>query len=530
MRAKFLLVKGFCLTFLLFSQTLLAASVGVDIQAIEKNIEKAMKTFEVPGVAVAVVKDDRVVISKGFGEILQGSRQSKPVNADTLFGIASNTKAFTAAALSILVDEGKLSWNDKIIEHLPEFQLSDPYVSRQLTVRDMLSHRSGLGLGAGDLLIWPTTNITIDEIIKRVRHIQPDAGLRDQYAYNNIMFVLAGVVIERVSGMSWHSFVSKRILAPLQMNDTRMMFSQIDKDNRNVAKPHAHVEGKLQRVGGNFLENFASAGSMASSVNDMSKWLLMQLRGGTVMTDGKEQRILSVKQQQQMWHPNIMRSISSFDELHHQTHFRGYGLGWGLNDHHGHKVVSHTGGILGMVSRVVLVPEAGLGMVVLTNQQSGSAFMAITTDILNRFLGVEGKDWVSVYQQRTQDRVESAGKKVDELMNNRNKDSKPSLPLKAYAQTYRDDWYGDIEIKRNDDKPARLKIQFSRTGDLAGTLEHYQYNTFIIRWHDRSLNADAFINFQIDNEGEVEQATIERVSSMTDFSFDFQDLLLKPKF
>jgi CubicO group peptidase (beta-lactamase class C family) len=511
---------------------------SVSISAIEKNIENAMKTFNVPGIAVAIVKDGKVVMAKGFGVRKMGEKDK--VNADTLFGIASNTKAFTVAALGMLADEGKLTWEDKVTDYLPAFQLHDPYVTREFTIRDMLSHRSGLGKGAGDLMIWPKSTITNQEIIERIRYLKPVSSFRTEYGYDNLMYIMAGEIVAKVSGMSWQDFVRSRILKPLKMNTTRMGHSLISPSNSNVATAHAPVNDVIQPVGGDFIERFESAGSMASSVNDVSKWIKVQLKGGLIETrDGKENRLFSETQHDHMWQPNTLQNVSGFDQTNHRTHFKAYGLGWGMRDHQGHKMVSHTGGIMGMVSQVVMVPEANLGVVILTNQQSGSAFYAISRDIVNRYIDVPNKDWVAVYHERLQKRVSGANTEVADLMKSRAAKSKPSLPLTAYAQTYKDDWYGDITIKVVDHGPTvqgrknsgkKLEMHFSRTETLTGALEHFQYNTFIVRWNDRSTNADAFVNFDLTAEGEVKQATMKAVSSLTDFSFDFQDLLLKPKY
>ncbi|MFT5161825.1 MAG: CubicO group peptidase (beta-lactamase class C family) [Alteromonadaceae bacterium] len=502
----------------------------VDLVQIKQTIEKAMKAFNVPGIAVAIVKDDKVIMSKGFGLIQMGKRDK--VNADTLFGIASNTKAFTTAALAILADEGKLNWDDKVTDYLPSFALRDPYVTQQFTIRDMLSHRSGLGIGAGDLMIWPASDITTDEIIKRVRYLKPMTSFRSEYAYDNLMYVMAGEIVARVSKMSWHEFIQKRILTPLKMTQTRMRYSAIEANNHNVATAHAPVDGQIKPVGGDFLESFSSAGSIASSVNDMSQWLRVQLKGGLIDTTGdKDNRLFSGVKGIEMWTPNTLQDVPPFNEEMDRTHFRAYGLGWRLNDHQGYKMVSHTGGIMGMVSRVVMIPEKQLGVVILTNQQSGPAFYAIAHDIINRYLEVEHKDWVSIYQHKQKNKVDEGQRVVEQLMKDRDSQSRPSLALADYAKLYRDDWYGDIEITLVDDKSKgqKLQMRFSRTPVLIGELEHFQHNTFIVRWYDRSTNADAFVNFQLTPEGKVDIVTMQAVSPLTDFSFDFHDLLLKPQ-
>ena len=507
------------------------ASLAQDFADVDKRVQDAMKTFDVPGVAIAVVKDDKLIYSKGFGVKNKDKRgKDNQIDSKTLFGVASNTKAFTAAAIAMLVDEGKLNWDDKVVKHLPNFVLYDPYVTAHFTVADLLSHRGGLGLGAGDLLIWPTTDVSNDEIMARMRYIKPASSFRSKYAYNNIMFVVAGELVAKVSGMGWHDFVQKRILNPLSMQDTRMSFSRIESSISNIAKPHAPVEGKLQTVGGDFLENFSSAGSMASNVDDMSKWLRLQLRQGLLEGQKSEdgERLFSAKQHQHMTTPKTIQSIPDFFTEHYDTNFRAYGLGWGLNDYRGHMLVGHTGGILGMVSKVVLVPKQNLGLVILTNQQSGSAFNAMANDILDEVLGLEKRDWVDIFEKRLNENNKEAEQKLVKVADiSKKSDKRPaSLPLKDFAQVYNDPWYGDIEVALNKDK---LEIQFSRTKALVGRLEHYQHNTFIARWNDRSFDADAFITFQLNEKGEVSAATMKAVSPKTDFSFDFHDLYLTPK-
>ena len=245
---------------------------------LEEVINTSMARFDVPGMAVAVVQDDKVVFAKGFGT--SNLNTNAKVNKDTLFGIASNTKAFTSAALAKLVDEGKLSWDDRVIDHLPEFRLYDSYVTREMRVRDLLSHRSGLGLGQGDLMIWPSTDKSIEAILAGLQYLKPASSFRSQYAYNNLMFVTAGEVVARVSGMSWNDYIEKNILQPLHMDNSRAGFSRIPKSNKNWAIGHIPMDGKLNPFFVNYLEDFRGAGAIASSVNDMSQWLLTQLAGG----------------------------------------------------------------------------------------------------------------------------------------------------------------------------------------------------------------------------------------------------------
>jgi CubicO group peptidase (beta-lactamase class C family) len=492
--------------------------------AIEQAVAKTMDKFQVPGIAIAVVKNNKIVFSKGFGVTEIGT--GRKVNSDTLFGIASNTKAMTAALLASLVDEGKLTWQTKVIDIIPDFQLYDPWVTREFTVKDLLSHNSGLGLGAGDLMIWPETSLAVTDIIKRMKYLRPVSSFRSEFAYDNLMYIIAGQIVTKLTGKPWQQVIQERIFTPLHMNHTKAKFSLISSKNKNVARAHVPLNGKLNVVGGNFLEKFSSAGAVASSVNDMSQWLKLQLNHGLISKQGEqENRLFSEKQSAAMWRANTLISVSPSATKNDKTHFNAYGLGWFLSDFHGYKMAHHSGGILGMVSKVVLIPEANVGVVILTNQQSGYAFNALYREVLQQYLDLPKKDWVSYYDEQHQKRLAKEHARLAKAEAAVAKNSTPSLPLSAYTGVYNDAWYGNIEIKLFNNK---LIMQFSNTPALVGDLEHYQYNTFIVRWHDRTLEADAFVNFNLTVDGKIEQATMKAVSNLTDFSFDFQDLLLKP--
>jgi len=515
---------GLLTTAYLFASLAFAAPTS-NIEQKNKNIEasinKAMKAFQVPGVAVAIVKDNKIVMSKGFGLTEYGTNHK--VNGDTLFGIASNTKAMTAALLANLVDQGKLTWKTKVIDIIPEFQMPDAYVTREFTILDLLSHNSGLGLGAGDLMIWPGTTLTNQDIIKGLKHLPEVSSFRSEFAYDNLMYVIAGEIIAKITGKSWQENINATIFKPLGMNKTKAAFSLISEQNKNVARAHVPLDGKLNVVGGDFLEQFSSAGSVASSVNDMSLWLKAQLNKGAY---GKDEKLFSERQSHNMWQMQTILPVSDSATKNNKTHFSGYALGWFVNDYHGVKLIHHSGGILGMVSKVVLVPEEDLAMVILTNQQSGYAFNAIYHQILNEYLELPEKNWVDFYHQMSKKRKAAEKNRLAEAAGNVDKNSRHSLPLKAYAQTYTDDWYGDISISYANNA---LTMQFGNTPALHGTLEHYQHNTFVVRWDDRTLEADAFVNFNLNPDGSIHYATMKAVSRATDFSFDFHDLKLKVK-
>ena len=503
----------------LLAGTTFSSWAQVDTNKVDDVIKASMARFDVPGMAVAIVENDKVIFAKGFG--VTNLDTNKKVNKDTLFGIASNTKAFTTAALAKLVDEGKLSWDDRVIDHLPEFRLYDSYVTREMRIRDLLSHRSGLGLGQGDLMIWPSTDKSVDEILAGLQYLKPASSFRSKYAYNNLMFVTAGEVVARVSGMSWNDYIEKNILQPLHMDNSRAGFSRIPKRNKNWATGHIPMDGTLHPFFVNYLEDFRGAGAIASSVSDMSQWLRTQLAGGK-MPSGEQ--LFSEKQQAQMWHPHItsMASKSAFESYHQQ--FRGYGLGWSIEDYHGFKKLGHGGGILGMVSQVTLLPEKKLGIVILSNQQAFGALSAVTHEVLEDALELEDKDWV---EDLAKSHFEGKQQAYANAKPEAPADYQPQLPNINYTGTLHDDWYGDVIIEQLDGK---LRIDFTHTKRLKGTLEHYTGNTFIVKWDEKLLEADTFIRFEMSSQNRVNSAKMRAVSTqVTDFSFDFRNLHLKAK-
>ena len=490
-------------------------------QDLDAFAARVLKEFEVPGLAVAIVKDGKVALSKGYGIRKLGDQT--PVDENTLFGIASNTKAFTAAALAMLVDEGRISWDDPVTKHLPAFQLYDPYVTREMTIRDLLTHRSGLGLGAGDLLWWPPTDYSRDEIIRRFRHVRPATSFRSRYAYDNVLYMIAGQVLAAVTGKSWDDFIKERIFTPLGMTSSNTSVAALNA-SPDAATPHAKVDGRLKAITPMTLENVGPAGSINSSVADMAKWLIAQLNRGQI---GAGRRLFSERQNREMWSAQTITPLS--EQPPHlaalRANFSAYGLGWGLTEYRGLKTVSHTGGLMGYVSRVTLVPDLNLGVVVLTNQQSGGAFQSLTYRILDHYVNAPNTDWIAAFKKSEEMGQARAAEAEKRMASARATDSKPSLPLAKYAGRYTDAWYGDITIGMESDK---LILRFGHTPLLVGDLEHWQHDTFVARWWDRSLDADAFVTFALKPDGAIEQMKMAAVSPLTDFSFDFHDLLFTP--
>ncbi|HEY9425731.1 MAG TPA: serine hydrolase [Gemmatimonadaceae bacterium] len=486
---------------------------------LDSYVTRVMKEFQVPGLSVAIVKDGKVVVAKGYG-VRELGKPGK-VDAHTRFGIASNTKIFTATALALLVEDGKLEWDAPVIRYLPAFAMYDPYVTREITVRDLLVHRSGLGLGAGDLMWWPSSDYSRDEIVQRLRYIKPATSFRSAYAYDNVLYSVAGEVIQAVSGQSWEDFVSSRILSKIGMRGSNVYASRATKGD-NDAIPHAEIEGTVRPITPFANDNVDPAGGINSSAADMARWLIVQLDSGRV-ADGS--RLFSPRSTRQLW--AMVTPIPIGDPAPElaalRPQFNGYALGLGVRDYRGRKILTHTGGLPGYVSQVTMIPSLRLGVVVLTNQESGSAFQSITYHVLDHYLGVPPTDYVSIYSKLDARQAARFDSVTSAASTARDSASGPSLPLERYAGKYTDPWYGEIDIERDDDG---LVIRFAHTPALVGDLVHWQHDTFVARWRDRELRADAYVTFALNPDGTIAHATMQAVSPATDFSYDFQDLFL----
>src|SRR5436190_1317793 len=344
-----------------------AASPTAVPRDFDAYVARVMRDFEVPGLAIAVVQDGRVLLAKGYGVRKLGD--PAPVDDKTLFGIASNTKAFTATALGILVEEGKLRWDAPVIDYLPWFAMYDPYVTRELTIRDLLVHRSGLGLGAGDLLWWPTSTYNRKDVARRLRYIKPATSFRTAFAYDNVLYSVAGEVIETVSGQTWEDFIQSRILAKVGMTGSSVRHSAAAAGG-NVATPHAPIDGTVRPIAPFTSDNTNPAGGINSSATDIAKWMMVQLDSGR-LAGGT--RLFSQNTARNLWSVvTPLRPGNPPAELAAlRASFTGYGLGFFLRDYRGSKMVWHTGGLPGYVSRLSLIPDKKLGVAVLATQDAG---------------------------------------------------------------------------------------------------------------------------------------------------------------
>lgn len=512
------IVVLFCCAILSHAQSPDSTAPPADL---DSYVAASMKAFDVPGIAVAIVKDGKIVVARGYGVRRLGD--PAPVDEFTKFAIGSNTKAFTTAALATLVDAGKLSWDDPVYQRLPGFVMYDPYVSHEMTVRDLLTHRSGMGLGEGDLLFWPQSSYTRNDIIYKLRFMKPKSSFRSHYAYDNLLYMTAGQIIPAVTGISWDDYVRDRIFAPLGMKHS-VVSNKDFKPGDDYSAPHGSVEGKLQVLPMEDLDNVGPAGSINSSAADMAKWVELQLNRGKFVDH--EGRLFSQERSQEMWSAQTILPINDPPAplAGLKAKFADYALGWGLRDYHGRKLVGHTGGVGGFVSRVMLVPEENLGVVVLTNAEEDGAFDSILYHVLDYYFHVPPTDWIGAFKAVSDSEEKDAAEAMRKAAASRDANSKPSLLLEKYAGVYNDAWYGPITIRY---ESGGLVITFDHTPTMIGDLEHWQYDTFKAHWRLRTIE-DAFITFSLNPDGSIDSARMVAVSPLADFSFDYQDLLLKP--
>jgi CubicO group peptidase (beta-lactamase class C family) len=461
------------------------------LAGLEAVIDSIRQAFSIPGMAVGIVKDDSLVFARGFGVKQLG--KPDPVDERTLFAIGSNTKSFTSLAAAMLVDDGKLKWNDRITQWLPGFQLFDPYATRELTVRDVLSHRSGLGR-RGDAL-WYGSGLSREEVIRRIRYLEPNAGFRTEMGYQNIMFLTGGQVVAAASGMSYDDFVKTRIFRPLGMTTSGTSPNELA-EQTDVSTPHAIDKDGARVIPWKNIDNVGPAGSINSNVVEMAQYLRLHLGNGTY----KGQRLVSAANLGVTKTPHI-NAGGVGDSV---THFSSYGLGWVLIDYHGKKIAWHNGGIDGMLSEMWTVPEVGLGIVVLTNGAPHPAGPVVVSTILDRYLlGAPSKDYLAeAKKQWAQVRTFQAAQEK-QTNDSRVQGTKPSLPLERYAGTYSDPMYGDLVVSY---QGGALTAQW-----LASrmTLEHWHYNTFQAKIDPPPLGGGApFVTFQIDVMGRVSKAEV----------------------
>jgi len=498
-------------------------------EAVDAYVKKAMAAFpDQPAISVAVVRDGRTVLARGYGVRKMGEAQT--VNEHTLFAIASNTKNVTAAALAMMVDEGRVKWDEPVRTYLPEFALSDPYVGEHITVRDTLSHRAGFGLGAGDLLFWPNSDRTREEVVAQAAFVPIEDGFRANYHYCNLMFVVAGAVLEKVSGMRWEEFVQTRILDRVGMTETVPMATLADP--QKSALPHARVGPPLRTHGPMTLiaesiaevwnwDSAAAAGGICTNPVDWARWINVRLSMGK-LPDGS--RLFSEAAAKEMWKPNIIIAGSEGPTaaMPGRAIASTYAMGHQVQDYRGERYISHGGGSPGGISATVMIPGRNLGFSIFSNAEEGMLLRALRSGIADICLGKGGDfDWIADSVRLAAEAEPKAIAAAAGIDARQAAGTKPSLPLEAYAGTWRDPWYGDITIEAKD---GGLWMAFTHTPTLKGPLEAYDGETMRTRFLDKR-EEDLLVTFAL-SDGKPTTARMKALSPDADFSYDYQDLRL----
>lgn len=484
---------------LLLAGTLVHGQPGVsDYEKLDRYYQQVLDDWNLPGMAIGIVVDGELVFSKGYG-LIEVGRPGAP-NEHTLFAIASNSKAITAAVLATLVDEGKITWDDKAKDHLPYFELFDHYVTNEATIRDLLSHRIGLGTFSGDV-IWYKSDIPAEQVVRNARHLPRAFPFRSGYGYSNLMYLAAGEIIEAVTGKSWMENVEERILWPLGMSRTILRTADLA-GKGNFATPHALIDGVNVPIEWEDWTHVAAIGGLISSVHDVAQWMILNMNHGIHGQD----TLISRQSLNLMWTPHNSHVVDHGRQQDFNRHFNGYGLGWSLSDYHGRLSVGHTGGYDGMISEVRMLPKERIGVVVLTNGVK-SPIGAITNYTLESLLGMEPRDWSAQMLPRAKQRWEEEDPRVTAIKNARAEGTSPSLPLADYAGVYESAIYGEIRVNLVN---GQLELAFEHAEELAASLSHWHHDVWEIRWkHTHAFFGFGTVSFRMDNKRQVTGMDIE---------------------
>jgi CubicO group peptidase (beta-lactamase class C family) len=468
------------------------------LEGFDAFVEAAMKDWKVPGAAISIVKDGQVIYLKGFG--YRDVEKKLPVTPDTLFAVGSTTKAFTAAALGILVDEGKLEWDKPVREYLPGFQMHDDYVTAHLTPRDLVSHRSGLP--RHDLL-WYGSPFSRREMFERLRYLEPSRGFRDRYQYQNLMFMTAGILVEQLTGGTWEQFIRRRFLDPLEMKTTNFSVNDSQK-SADYALPYVERKDVVKQVPFRNIDQVGPAGSINSSVREMANWVIAQLGKGKF----RETQVIPEKALQETQTPQVVVSPATlrYDELSYAT----YGMGWVIMHYRGHLNLQHGGGIDGFTALVSQVPKQKMGLVILTNLGGTPLPVILAYNIYDRLLALDPVDWNARRKKEVSEARERQEKTQKEADASRKAGTSPSHPLADYAGKYEHAAYGTVTVEENS---GELKLKYN---SFTSPLRHYHYDVF--ETTDEDFEKRKF-TFGLNGKGEVERVSIVLQEGVDDIVF-----------
>ncbi|RYF78761.1 MAG: serine hydrolase [Cytophagaceae bacterium] len=497
---------------LIVNPTIKALTQPMRASQVDQLVQRNLALFHIPGITVTIIKDGQIIFNRGYG--LRSISTKQAVTPQTLFGIASNTKAFTAAAVALLVEEGKLHWDDRVNKYLPNFRLYDPLASQLLTVRDLLSHRSGLPTAAGDLMHDPdSTSFSLGEILYNQRFIKPTSSLRSQFAYTNNGYLVVGAIIAKVSGMSWESFVEQRILRPLGMIHSAASFLGCQ-TNSNLIDAHKRIGDSVRVVAryGSTIND--AAGGIYASAEEMSQWVLLFLNRGRY-GPGLSKRFLGESLMAELTAPQTIIPVGQPGA--YQTHFAAYGLGWFLSDVKGYKEIAHSGQDVGMVSAVTMLPELGLGVVVLTNSDSGAA-NAISDQIVDSYIGIADQDRTAQLYQREQ-RGQRARQTILDSIQRQVARQEPlaSADLASYAGVYQDQWFGKVRIRLRHDQ---LWFAAERSPQLRGYMSWLGDDEFVVKWQNPELDDGVLVKFGFSSRVVNRSFVLQELTSPRGHSYD----------
>ncbi|NVK23495.1 MAG: serine hydrolase [Gammaproteobacteria bacterium] len=518
---------------------------SLDIESLEQTIEQSLQRFYTPGMSVVVIKDGITILKKGFG--MASIEQQTLVDTETYFRIASTTKAFTALSMALLVQDGILSWQDKVVDHLPEFRLKDHWSTGEFTILDLFIHHAGLVSGAGDAMLWPEpSGFSRQQIIQNLKYLTPEYSFRSTYAYNNLMYIVAGEIVAKYREKPWSTVVEDEILQPLgidcfagEMGAAAM---------KNIAHPYGEREGEVYPIPRNGIlgsETVSSAaGGMVCNANGMESWLKFWLEmtktsETTDASESEEQTVSAdVNQEDSIGQTINSRAILKpelidmllrshrllplykSEKERNGSHFKTYALGWRKADIAGYEVISHTGTLSGMQAYVLFIPEIHLGVAILNNGSNYAARSSVMQTVIKHYLTDSDIDWVEHFETK----LDEAEQKYLENYQAPIGSNKVSLPLTSYAGNYQDIWFGDMNIEM---KENTLRLSMAKMSNLKAKLEPWQDNTFVIRWDNKNAASDAFIQFQLDGANKVLRATIKPFSVDEKCNHNFRDMIFE---
>ena len=484
----------------------------IQLDSLDLQIHQIIKDYEIPGLSIGIVRNDSIIFSKGYGN-LEIDKERK-VDENTIFGIGSISKSFTALTLGILVDEGKIDWDDKVKKYLPYFELYAPYVTDNFTIRDLLTHRSGLKDVSGGTL-WYHSDYSREEIIKRLKYLEPASSYREKPAYQNVMYVVASEIVKTVSGMTWDSFLKIRVFDKLKMNNSTSLSTERE-STKNLAQPHIWNEDyKKVAIKQENGDNLAPGGFIYSSANEMSNYMRLMLNNGVFGND----TIVSSKIIKEIFKPQIIFPQGA----PYNNEFTSYGLGWFISPVNEHKIIEHSGGIDGMSAQLIMIKDMNLGFVILTNASKEPSTYVLRALLLRELLDETLPD---NFYSRVKDWRENYIKEKRESSKNfsRSINTNPSLAIKDYSGKYSDKMYGDIIINKTNE--GELEILFSHTKVFRGELKHWHFDTFKINWYDIRV-PDGFLTFNFNSKREILGFSIDQENLL---DVDFGELnILKNK-